>query len=130
MKTRIRAVRKSAGLNQTDFGARLGVKQTTVAGWETGASIPMEAIINSICREFNVNETWLRTGEGEMLRPLNREDELMQLAAKFLADETDDFRRRYLRLVLSFTEEDWKRMEDYARRLLDSRPQNPTPDSP
>lgn len=64
MKERIRQLRKALGLNQTDFGNRIGVKQTTIAGYETGAKNPMDAVVTSICREFNVNEAWLRTGEG------------------------------------------------------------------
>ena len=66
MNARIKAIRKTVGLNQTEFGARIGVKQTTIAGYETGASTPMDAVISSICREFNVDEHWLRTGEGDM----------------------------------------------------------------
>ena len=64
MKERIRQLRKALGLNQTDFGNRIGVKQTTIAGYETGAKNPMDAVVTSICREFNVNEDWLRTGDG------------------------------------------------------------------
>ena len=64
MKERIRQLRKALGLNQTDFGNRIGVKQTTIAGYETGAKNPMDAVVTSICREFNVNEAWLRTGDG------------------------------------------------------------------
>lgn len=66
MKDRIRQLRKELGLNQTDFGNRIGVKQTTIAGYETGAKNPMEAVVTSICREFNVNEEWLRNGTGAM----------------------------------------------------------------
>ncbi len=66
MKDRIRQLRKELGLNQTEFGERIGVKQTTIAGYETGAKNPMESVVVSICREFNVNEKWLRNGTGEM----------------------------------------------------------------
>ena len=66
MKDRIRQLRKELGLNQTEFGERIGVKQTTIAGYETGAKNPMESVVVSIFREFNVNEKWLRNGTGEM----------------------------------------------------------------
>lgn len=66
MKDRIRQLRKELGLNQTEFGERIGVKQTTIAGYETGAKNPMESVVVSICREFNVNEEWLRNGTGKM----------------------------------------------------------------
>lgn len=64
MNERIRQLRKDLKLTQTEFGNRLGIKQTTVAGYETGGRVPIDAVISLICREFNVNENWLRTGEG------------------------------------------------------------------
>lgn len=66
MNTRIRELRKNLGLSQTEFGERLGLKQTTIAGYETRGRTPIDAVISLICREFNVNETWLRTGAGDM----------------------------------------------------------------
>lgn len=76
MKDRIRQLRKELGLNQTEFGERIGVKQTTIAGYETGAKNPMESVVLSICREFNVNEDWLRTGEGEMFKERSPSEEI------------------------------------------------------
>lgn len=64
MKERVKNLRKKLGLNQTQFGERIGVKQTTIAGYETGARIPLDTVIASICKEYNVNEKWLRTGSG------------------------------------------------------------------
>ncbi len=64
MNERIRQLRKDLNLTQTEFGNRLGIKQTTVAGYETGGRAPIDAVVSLICREFNVNEEWLRTGKG------------------------------------------------------------------
>lgn len=66
MNERIRELRKSLGLNQTEFGEKIGVKQGSIAGYESGARTPIDAVLYSICREFNVNEDWLRNGNGEM----------------------------------------------------------------
>lgn len=76
MKERIRQLRKELGLNQTDFGERIGVKQGSVAGYESGARTPIDAVITSICREFDVNEDWLRTGEGEIFKERSPSDEV------------------------------------------------------
>ena len=78
MHTRIKALRNALGLNQTDFGAAVGVKQTTVAGYENGTRTPIDAVVSAICREFNVSETWLRTGDGPMFRPRSRNEELFE----------------------------------------------------
>ena len=53
-------------LTQQKFGERLGIKGNTVAQYELGKSNPVDSVVSLICREFNVNEKWLRNGEGEM----------------------------------------------------------------
>lgn len=75
MKDRIKKIRKDLDLTQQKFADRLGVKRNTVAQWETGVNSLTDVVITSICREFNVNEQWLRTGEGEPFRerPLSEE---------------------------------------------------------
>ena len=66
MKDRIKQIRKDAGLNQKEFGEKIGVAPNTVSNWESGVKMPMESTIKSICREFNVNYPWLVEGIGEM----------------------------------------------------------------
>ena len=66
MNERLRRLRKNLDLTQQDFGAKISVKGNTVAQWESGRNEPSDAAILLICREFNVNEEWLRTGTGEM----------------------------------------------------------------
>lgn len=66
MNKRIKEIRKIMGLTQVDFGNRIGVKGNTVTNYENGLRCPSDAVILSICREFRVDETWLRTGKGKM----------------------------------------------------------------
>lgn len=66
---RIRQVRKFKDLTQQKFADSLGMKQNTVATYEMGRTNPSDPAIKSICREFGVNEEWLRSGEGEMFAP-------------------------------------------------------------
>lgn len=68
MNTRIKELRKFLGLTQKEFGGRIGVKPNTIATYEIGRSTPIDAVITLICREFNVNEEWLRTGNGSMFK--------------------------------------------------------------
>ena len=65
---RIKELRKALGLTQTKFGDRIGLKQNSVALIETGRPTSDQTIF-AICREFRVNEEWLRTGTGEMFVP-------------------------------------------------------------
>lgn len=71
MNKRVKELRKALGLSGEKFGARLGVQRNAISRIETGKSNLTEQNILSICREFNVNEDWLRTGEGEMFLPMD-----------------------------------------------------------
>ena len=68
METRIKKIRKELDLTQQEFAERIGVKRNTVATYEMGRSTPSDSALSLICREFNVNEEWLRSGTGEMFK--------------------------------------------------------------
>lgn len=121
LKDRIRQLRKELRLNQTDFGSKIGVKQTTVAGYENGAREPLDTVINSICREFNVSEEWLRTGSGSMFLEIDKENQLMMWAARVLRDESDSFKRRFVNMLMSLTEDEWELIERKARELMEDK---------
>lgn len=91
MKDRIRLLRKELGLNQTDFGERIGVKQAAIAGYESGIRTPLDAVVTSICREFCVNEDWLRNGTGEMFKEKLPEDEVASYVEELLEDDGNPF---------------------------------------
>ena len=66
MNERVKELRKKLNLTQQEFADKIGMKRNTVANYETNRNEPSNSVISLICREFNVSETWLRTGEGEM----------------------------------------------------------------
>lgn len=86
MNNRIRKLRKSLDLTQEKFGSRIGVKGNTVAQWESGRNDPPDSSITFICREYNVNEAWLRTGTGEMFNP-SPSSAMDVLAAEYHLDQ-------------------------------------------
>lgn len=88
MNERIRRLRKTLGLTQKEFAARVGLKQNTITTYEAGRNEPIPSVINLICKEFHVSEKWLRTGEGEMFeaQPSSPIDEL---AAAYGLNEAD-----------------------------------------
>lgn len=102
MKDRIKLIRKSLGLNQTEFGARIGVGQTTIAGYETGIRAVSDAIIKSIVREFGVSEAWLRDGTGDMRANMGREEEMGRLLGDLLSDRPESFRTALITTLLRF----------------------------
>ena len=118
MNERLKSLRKTLHLNQTVFGQRIGLTQPTIAGYESGNTIPPESTIIAICKEYNVQESWLRTGEGEMFRPVSREEEIAAFIGDILA-ETPDFRRRFVSVLARMTPVEWELLEKKARELLE-----------
>lgn len=128
MKERIKVVRKALGLSQMDFGSKIGVKQGTVAAYESGARIPLDSVIVSICREFNVSERWLRTGEGEMFVQLSREEEITKFAMEIIRDPGSEFQRQLLTTMARLEPAQWKLMEQMLDQLLQQRQQSAPPE--
>ena len=111
MEQRIKTIRKSNNLTQTEFGKRIGVKGNTVTNHETGLRIPSEAVILAICREFDVSERWLRTGEGVMLVERSADEKLAAFLGDVLSRGPEDFRRRCLETLSRLKPEEWYVLE-------------------
>lgn len=66
MNARLKQIRKELSYNQKDFADKLLLSQGTLAQIEKGARSVTDRTIKLLCSEFNVNEEWMRTGNGEM----------------------------------------------------------------
>ena len=119
MKERIRKLRKNLDLTQREFAEKIGVKQNTVAQYEMGRNEPIDTVISLICREFNVNEEWLRNGTGEMFMELDAEDQLMMWAGRVLGSESTSFKKRFVKMLMSLSEDEWEFLERKAKELVD-----------
>ena len=117
MNDRIKKVRTALGLSQQEFADRIGIKRGAVANYEVGRNEPIDAVISLICREFNVSEHWLRTGEGEMFVQISRDKEIMRFVGDVMQGEDDNFRRRFLLALARLPEEHWADIEDFARQV-------------
>ena len=116
MEQRIKMIRKSVHLTQTEFGEKIGVKGNTITGYENGLRTPSDAVIKAICREFHINETWLRTGEGEMSQPVTRDQAITDFMADILKGEPD-FRTKLVSVLARLSEDEWAMLERRAREL-------------
>ena len=114
---RVKELRKQVNLTQQAFADRLNLKRNTVGSYEVNVVEPSDRTISDICREFNVNETWLRTGEGEMFNQITRSEKITAFLADITADEGDDFKRRFVEMLAELEPEDWKLLERMAEKL-------------
>ena len=96
MNERIKELRLKLGLSQDEFGRRLGVTRGAITNIELNKVEPKPLFIDLMCREFNVSETWLRTGDGEMFVSRSRSDAIAQEVNRFMADHPDSFRERLI----------------------------------
>lgn len=117
MNDRLKKLRKALDLTQQEFADRIGVKRNSLANYETGRNTPIDAIIVSICREFNVNEEWLRTGAGDMFLPVDRNTDLARLTKLLLNEENDSFKNRFVSMLANLTVEEWEFLERKAKEL-------------
>lgn len=114
---RVKELRKQINLTQQAFADRLNLKRNTVGSYEVNVVEPSGRTISDICREFNVNETWLRTGEGEMFNQITQSEKLAAFLADITANEEDSFKRQFMEVLAELEPEDWKFLERMARKL-------------
>ena len=120
MRERIVKLRKVLGLTQQQFADEIGIKRGTVANYEVGRNEPTDSVVSLICREFNVNEEWLRNGTGEMFIEIDEEDQLMEWAGRVLGDRSGSFKKKFVKMLMSLSEDEWEFLERKARELVGS----------
>ena len=113
MKDRIKKIRKELDLTQQAFADRLSIQRNTIAMYEMGRTTPSDAIVRSICREFNVNEDWLRNGVGEMFIQQTRDEQIEAFIGSMLANEEDSFKHRLISGLCTLDETGWRMLEEF-----------------
>lgn len=114
LNERIRKLRKALDLTQQKFADRLYVKRNTVGQWEIGRNELTDAAILSICREFNVNEDWLRTGEGEMFEELTEQQKILKYTALLLNDKDSAVANAIQTLIITY-----EQLDDASKTTLE-----------
>lgn len=113
MNERLKKLRKELDMTQQEFADKLGTARNNIAGYETGKRNPSNAVISLICREFNINEKWLRTGEGEIFIELSRSDEIAQFVGQLMTEEDDSFKKRLVSGLAALDDNGWKVLENF-----------------
>lgn len=114
---RLKELRKENNMTQQEFADKLRIKRPTIANYEADRVEPSSSVIGGICREFKVNEIWLRTGEGEMHQALTEDEEIAAFAGEVLAAAPEDIRKRLISSIAKWTPEMWTLAEKIADQL-------------
>lgn len=121
MKERLKKLRSALNLNQQQFSSAINISRSAVAGYETGTvNIPDRTIVD-ICRVFNVNEAWLRTGDGEMFRKESNMDVELAHQVGRLIKSDDDFTKRLVLEYLKLPPELKTAFEEFIDKLYQER---------
>lgn len=117
LNERIGTLISALGMKKTAFAERLNVSQAFISQVCSGIKQPSDRTISDICREFNVNEMWLREGIGEMFQERSRSEEL----AAFFGDVQADggFKEAFLTVLARMGPEEWELIERKARELVE-----------
>lgn len=114
---RIKEIRKYLDLTMEKFGERLGVGKTAISKLENNERNLTDQMAVSICREFDVNETWLRTGEGEMFIQRTRNQQITDFLGDLIKEEDGTFKKRLIEAMSKLDKKDWEDIERLVNKL-------------
>jgi transcriptional regulator, XRE family len=104
MKSRIKELRNYLGMSGEVFGEKLGLTKQTISRLENGVNGITEQTIKLICQEFNVNEKWLRAGEGEMFEPIDEKELREKLLNDHANPNHDPARAAFIKAVVDLSD--------------------------
>lgn len=134
MNERLKQIRVKLNLSQEEFGTKIGIESRShISLLESGKRNITDRIINDICREFNVNENWLRTGVGGEENMFVPEDVQYFQSVEKLGAEKNDFKKFYLNMMMRLPDEYWdyiyKEFKNFYKESSEEMPSNSTQNS-
>ena len=122
---RLGKVVSASGLSKTAFAKRINVTQQYVSKMVV-EGMPSDRTISDICREFGVDEVWLRHGEGEMFRPRSRKDAISAYMGQLLGNQRSEFEEDIIEFMANTRPEFWdiliEEMRPLAKRIAEKKP--------
>ena len=108
--------------NKSAFAREIKITPAYAAQLYSGQRIPSERTIVDIARVCGVNQTWLRSGEGEMLQAMTEDEELAAYIDDVMNDEQASFRLSLTLETKNWTPEVWQMLEEICKRLATEKP--------
>ncbi len=117
MNNRLKKLRKNhLHLTQSEFGKKIGLTDVAISRYEKGERNITRQVLISICREFNVNEEWLRTGQGEMFNYSEDDSLIEKLSAEY---KLDGFVKKLLKKYLELTEQQRNAVNSFLNKVYE-----------
>ena len=117
IKDRIKSARTTLGKTQAEFAQAINRTQSLFARYENGTNNINDRTIADICREFNVNEQWLCTGEGPMFREQDNLDNMLTADVAKLVRSSDEFTKKLIHNYLSLPQEARDEVKKFILKL-------------
>lgn len=114
---RLCALIDALGITKTKFAENLHISSAFVSMLCSGKSLPSDRTIADICRRYNVSETWLRTGEGNMKQKLTRNQEIAEFMGDVMNDPDDSPRKRFVSILGSLSVDEWQLLDEIAKKM-------------
>lgn len=119
MRERLKQIRKNQKMTQTEFGEKLNLTKNYIYLLEAGENPITDKVIATIKKEFGVNETWLRTGEGEMYDPETKDQRIADLVARLFAEESNPHLLNIISAVSQMSAEQIELLIDVAKKIAE-----------
>lgn len=117
LNERVKQLRKALDLTLEKFGEKLGVKKSAISLIENGERNLTDQMVKSICREFDVDEEWLRNGTGSMFIERTRDEEIAKFIGTIQSVEDDSFMKKFISMLAKLDESEWVLLEKMALKL-------------
>lgn len=111
MNERIKALRKELKMSQDTFAEKLGLTKNYISLVENGNRNLSEQSIKVLCSTLDVNEEWLRTGNGEMFNPKSKDVLIAEMIADVQTSDKSNFKYRLVSALSKLNESDWESLE-------------------
>lgn len=121
MNERLKKLRKTLDLTQQEFANKIGIARGNIGAYEVGKNAPSDAVISLICKQFNVDENWLRTGEGEMFIKQTRDEQIASFIGTIQSNEDDSFKKRFVSMLSALDESDWEVLEKMVLMIYEKK---------
>lgn len=126
---RIEQVLKASGIKKIEAARRLNVSSAFITQLCKGDSGASDRTISDICREFGVDEVWLRHGKGEMFRPRSRKDAISAYMGQLLGNQRSEFEEDIIEFMANTRPEFWDMLIEELRPLAKSIAEKKPPDT-